>query len=153
MLASQNPINDSTRVGDSSTRGNGASGAKRDPRARELEPDDVQYNDCVIRSRDSFPRHDHGFVPAHFNGRGLVRYWRVISAESDQLDRPAWARRRTPVSASTASARSVGTQKSGQVIRRVGHDGRGPFVAGQPWGVAASARARIAPTTSLLASA
>ena len=48
-------------------RGPGGSGAKRDPRARELEPNSVQDTDCIVRARDSYPWHDHGFAPPHFN--------------------------------------------------------------------------------------
>ncbi len=47
--------------------GRGGVGPKRDPRARELEFGDFTDTDCLVRSKDSYPWHDHGFRPPRFN--------------------------------------------------------------------------------------
>lgn len=48
--------------------GPGGKGLKRDPWARELEFGDFHDTDCIVRGRDSYPWHDHGFVaPAPAN--------------------------------------------------------------------------------------
>jgi 1,4-alpha-glucan branching enzyme len=47
--------------------GEGGSGPKRDPWARELEFGDFHDTDGIIRQRDSYPWHDEQFVAPRFN--------------------------------------------------------------------------------------
>lgn len=47
--------------------GEGGAGPKRDPWARELEFDDFQDTDCIVRARNSYPWHDERFASPAFN--------------------------------------------------------------------------------------
>jgi len=47
--------------------GQGNSGFKRDPRAREIVPVPGFPNNCVVRDPNTFPWHDQGFRPPAFN--------------------------------------------------------------------------------------
>jgi 1,4-alpha-glucan branching enzyme len=46
--------------------GEGSTGLKRDPYARELGPG-FPHCDCIVRDPKSYPWHDHGFRPPAFN--------------------------------------------------------------------------------------
>ncbi len=52
--------------------GEGSSGFKRDPRARELTQDPVPLANCIAREPSSYPWHDAGFRPPAFHD--LVLY-------------------------------------------------------------------------------
>jgi 1,4-alpha-glucan branching enzyme len=48
-------------------KGEGSSGYKRDPRARELEPAGFPNSFSILRETDDFPWHDSGFVTPDFS--------------------------------------------------------------------------------------
>jgi 1,4-alpha-glucan branching enzyme len=67
--------------------GEGGAGFKRDPWARELEFGDFHDTDCIVRARDSYPWHDHRFVPPAFNDLIVYQFHIGVFSAGDDAGR------------------------------------------------------------------